>query len=79
MTRLNPATYHAILKRMSFGTYPTGDKWWSLDLTGLSKDLVCIRVDFIDSPWNAAQRFWGYLCDFNLTDRFCATCRQSSK
>ena len=75
MTHLTPATYQAILKRMSCGTYSTGDRWWCLDLIGLSKDLICIRVDFINNPWNAAQRFWGYLCDFDLSDRFSATCR----
>ena len=75
MTRLDSVAYHSLLERMSSGVYSTGDKWWSLDLAGLSNDLAYIRIDYIDSPWNAAQRFWGYLCDFNLTDRFCATCR----
>ena len=75
MTRLDSATYQALIERMSSGVYSTGDKWWSLDLSGLSNDLACIRVDFIDSPWNAAQRFWGYLCDFSLTDWLSTTCQ----
>ena len=75
MTSLNSAVYQALLARMSSGFYYTGDEWWSLDLAGLCDDLACIRVDFIISPWNAAQRFWGYLCDFNLADRLSATCR----
>ena len=75
MTSLNSAVYQALLARMTSGFYSTGDKWWSLDIAGIGNDLAYIRIDYIDSPWNAAQRFWGYLCDFNLTDCFSATCR----
>jgi hypothetical protein len=60
---------------MSKETHSNGDISWAFDMSSLRSDLACIKIDFISNPWNAAQRFWGYLCDFNLTDRFCATCQ----
>lgn len=61
--------YESLRSRMTKELYPNGDCSWALDTKGLSDNLAVIHVDFIDSPWNAAQRFWGYLNDFGLTDR----------
>lgn len=79
MKHLDVETYQILLTRMTTGTYPNRDKWWRLDLAGLSQDLASIRIDFIESPWNAAQRFWGYLCDFNISERLVESCPQQSK
>ena len=49
--------------------YPNGDCSWALDMKGQCNDLDVIQVDFISSPWNAAQRFLGYLCDFGIEDK----------
>ena len=67
--------YRELLLRMSKEIHSNGDVSWAFNMSGLCSDLACIKIDFISNPWNAAQRIWGYLCDFNLTDRFCATCR----
>ena len=67
--------YQDLLLRMSKESHSNGDVSWAFDMSDLCSDLACIKIDFISNPWNAAQRFWGYLCDFNLTDRFCAICR----
>ena len=67
--------YRELLLRMSKETHSNGDFSWAFDVRGLCSDLTFIKIDFINNPWNAAQRFWGYLCDFNLADRLSATCR----
>ena len=67
--------YRELLLRMSKETLSNGDVSWTFDMSGLCSDLACIKIDFINNPWNAAQRFWGYLCDFNLTSRLFATCQ----
>lgn len=58
--------YTILRSRMTKGLYPNGDCSWALDMEGLSDDLAVIHVDFIGSPWNAAQRFFGYLNDFGI-------------
>lgn len=54
---------------MSKITHSTGDISWAFDMNGLCTDLPCITVDFIENPWNAAQRIYAYLCDFRLVSK----------
>ena len=61
--------YQKILSRMSKTTHSNGDISWTFDMKGLCTELLCITVDFIESPWNAAQRIHAYLCDFGLLNR----------
>lgn len=63
---------------MSKETLSNGDVSWAFDMSGLCSDLARIKIDFISNPWNAAQRFWGYLCDFNLADRLIVPSPQSN-
>lgn len=50
-------------------THSNGDISWAFDMNGLCSDLTCITVDFIESPWNAAQRIHAYLSDFKLVGK----------
>lgn len=61
--------YQKMLSRMSQNTHSNGDIFWSFNMVGLCSDLTSIEVDFIESPWNAAQRFYAYLCDFGLVNK----------
>ena len=54
---------------MSKITHFTGDNSWAFDMNGLCTDLPCITVDFIENPWNAAQRIYAYLCDYRLVSK----------
>ena len=54
---------------MSKNTHSNGDISWFFDMDGLCSDLPSITVDFIKSPWNAAQRIHAYLCDFGLENK----------
>ena len=61
--------YQKMLSRMSKNTHSNGDISWFFDMKGLCSDLPRITVDFIESPWNAAQRIYAYLCDFGLENK----------
>ena len=54
---------------MSKTSHSNGDILWSFNMAGLCSDLKAIEVDFIDHPWNAAQRFYAYLRDFGLENK----------
>ena len=60
---------------MSKETLSNGDISWAFDMSGMCSDLACIKIDYISNPWNAAQRFWDSLYDFNLTYGLFATCQ----
>lgn len=54
---------------MTKGRHPDGNCFWTFNMNGLCDDLSSIEIDFIAHPWNAAQRFYGYLRDFGLESR----------
>ena len=61
--------YQKMMSRMRKITHPNCDISWAFDMNGLCSDLPRITVDFIESPWNAAQRIYAYLCDFGLVSK----------
>lgn len=61
--------YIKLLSRMSKEIHSNGDVLWSFNMDNLCSDLKSIKVDFISSSWNAAQRFYAYLQDFGLSNR----------